>query len=175
MAVRLGVCYYLLGRTPRAIETLRTADGSALALFYLGRSSVCDGRVCGSDCELSGGQGCGLQHGPMCVGRWRGPALHGGWRSVPGHPRLRCPVPSSRRPSICTSVGRRSRRSAAIRRKWSRLYERAVATDRRHPGALFGLALESDRRGDDDRALELYERAVARVSDPRRIAAESRV
>ena len=38
MAVRLGVCYYLLGRVPRAIDTLRSADGSAVALFYLGRA-----------------------------------------------------------------------------------------------------------------------------------------
>ncbi len=40
MAVRLGVCYYLLGRIPRAIDTLRNADGSALALFYLGERSM---------------------------------------------------------------------------------------------------------------------------------------
>ena len=38
MAVRLGVCYFLLGRSARAAETLRNADGGALALFYLGRS-----------------------------------------------------------------------------------------------------------------------------------------
>ena len=40
------------------------------------------------------------------------------------------------------------------------LYERAVAVDPQHPGALFGLALESDRRGDDAAAFRLYERAV---------------
>lgn len=38
MAVRLGVCYYLLGHVNRAIETLSNADGSALSLFYLGRA-----------------------------------------------------------------------------------------------------------------------------------------
>ena len=36
--VRLGVCYYLLGRYQQAIETLRKGDGGALALFYLARS-----------------------------------------------------------------------------------------------------------------------------------------
>src|SRR5690606_17600756 len=30
------------------------------------------------------------------------------------------------------------------------LYERAVEVDPRHPGALFGLATENDRRGNDD-------------------------
>ena len=31
-----------------------------------------------------------------------------------------------------------------------------------HPGALFGLALENDRYGNDDTAMDLYERSVAR-------------
>ena len=42
------------------------------------------------------------------------------------------------------------------------LYERAVEADRNHPGALFGLALENDRRGNDDTAMELYKRAAGR-------------
>src|SRR5262245_52961686 len=37
-AVRLGVCYYLLGRYRQAQETLSNADGGALAHFYLGRT-----------------------------------------------------------------------------------------------------------------------------------------
>src|SRR5262245_64351074 len=39
-AVRLGVCYYLLGRYSSAIETLKKGDGGALALYYLARSYV---------------------------------------------------------------------------------------------------------------------------------------
>jgi len=37
-AVRLGVCYYLLGRYGSAIETLKKGDGGALALYYLARA-----------------------------------------------------------------------------------------------------------------------------------------
>ena len=37
-AVRLGVCFYLLGRYRRTIETLRGADGGALAQMYMGKS-----------------------------------------------------------------------------------------------------------------------------------------
>src|SRR5437868_3288046 len=37
-AVRLGVCYYLLGRYSSAIETLKTGDGGALAQYYLARA-----------------------------------------------------------------------------------------------------------------------------------------
>src|SRR5438874_6367275 len=37
-AVRLGVCQFILGRYRQAIETLRSADGGALAHFYIGKS-----------------------------------------------------------------------------------------------------------------------------------------
>ena len=42
------------------------------------------------------------------------------------------------------------------------LYERAVEADRKHAGALFGLALENDRHGNDETALELYKQSAAR-------------
>ena len=41
-----------------------------------------------------------------------------------------------------------------------RLYERAVDTDDPHPGALFGLGLENDRRGNDEVAINLYGQAA---------------
>ena len=40
------------------------------------------------------------------------------------------------------------------------LLERAVAADGNHSGALFGLALENDRHGNDIYARDLYERAA---------------
>ncbi len=39
-AVRLGVCYYLLGRYQVAAETLKSGDGGALSNFYLGKTNV---------------------------------------------------------------------------------------------------------------------------------------
>src|SRR5262245_39624423 len=43
-AVRLGVCQFILGRYRQAIETLRSADGGALAHFYIGRSQFALGQ-----------------------------------------------------------------------------------------------------------------------------------
>jgi len=43
------------------------------------------------------------------------------------------------------------------------LYDRAVQADEKQAGALFGLALENDRRGNDAEALQLYERSTART------------
>ena len=37
-AVRLGVCYFLLGRYKSAEARLSNADGGALAQFYLGKT-----------------------------------------------------------------------------------------------------------------------------------------
>src|SRR5438105_9245369 len=37
-AVRLGVCQFVLGRYRQSIETLRSADGGALAHFYIGKA-----------------------------------------------------------------------------------------------------------------------------------------
>ena len=55
--------------------------------------------------------------------------------------------------------------------KSSPCLERAVAADGNHAGALFGLALENDRHGNDGYARDLYERAADAVSDPHRHAA----
>ena len=56
---------------------------------------------------------------------------------------------------------RRFRRWAAIRLKSVAFLERAVAADGSHAGALFGLALENDRHGNESYARDLYERAAA--------------
>ena len=66
MAVRLGVCYYLLGRTQRAIETLRTADGSALALFYLGASQFGVGNYAEAIASYNAASGAGY-NGDQCA------------------------------------------------------------------------------------------------------------
>jgi DNA-directed RNA polymerase subunit alpha len=42
------------------------------------------------------------------------------------------------------------------------LLERAVSVDETHPGALFQLAMENDRHGNDDVAMSYYERAACR-------------
>ena len=39
-SVRLGVCQYLLGRYREALDTLRSGDGGALALFHQGLAHV---------------------------------------------------------------------------------------------------------------------------------------
>ena len=159
MAVRLGVCYYLLGRMPRAIETLRSADGSALALFYLGRSLFATGEYADAIASYQAAKGAGYNADQcaLAVGeaqRYMGDAA----ASLATLDALSGAIEQTaeylyQRGATVAALGGNPTEVVA-------LYERAVATDPRHPGALFGLALESDRRGDDDRALEFCERAV---------------
>ncbi len=159
MAVRLGVCYYLLGRTVRAIETLRSADGSALALFYLGRSLFATGEYAEAIASYQAARKAGYNADQcaLAIGeaqRYMGDAAASlaTLDALSGAIEQTAEYLYQRGATIAALGGNPSEVVA--------LYERAVAADARHPGALFGLALESDRRGDDDRALELCERAV---------------
>ncbi len=70
--------------------------------------------------------------------------------------------------SIVISVERGGGCDRRQRRRSSGALNRALQIDDHHPGALFGLALESDRRGNDMEALGLYERAASCFSGPHR-------
>ena len=160
-SARLGVCYYLLGRYSDAVETLAHSDGGALTHFYLGKSYLALDQVSGRADRLPIGRKGRLRSRRGRLRQGRGPALQR--RSTkPRWPRSTgFRAPSSKRPSTSISAPQRLRPWAAIRPKSSRFFERAVAADGSHAGALFGLALENDRHGNDGYARDLYERAAA--------------
>ena len=158
-AVRLGVCYYLLGRFRTAAETLAAADGGAVAQFYLGKchfalenydqalQAYASAKVAGyngDDCALATSEALryqGDKDGAMKV-----------------LDELFGPIEQTaeylyQRGATVASIGGNPSEVVA-------LYERAVESGGSHPGALFGLALENDRRGNDMAALDLYQRAA---------------
>lgn len=158
-AVRLGVCYYILGRYADAVNTLKNADGGAVAFLYLGRAHFeqeCfeealeayeSARTAGynqEDCNLA-----------------RAEALRYANRTSEAMElldRMFGPIEQTaeylyQRGATVAALGSNPQEVIA-------LYERAVEVDGRHPGALFGLAVENDRRGNDDIALNLYQRAA---------------
>jgi len=157
-AVRLGVCQYLLGRYRQATDTLRSADGGALAHFYVGRSQFALGnyaeaiksfqaaRTAGynsDDCALAISETQRYQKDPK--------------KALETLDKLSGAVEQTaeylyQRGSTVAALGGNPTEVIA-------LFERAVEVDGRHPGALFGLAVENDRRGNDDTALSLYQRA----------------
>ncbi|MCH8046413.1 MAG: tetratricopeptide repeat protein [Planctomycetes bacterium] len=160
-AVRLGVCYYLLGRYRRAIETLRGADGGALAHYYMGKShfSLQEYDEAAKCYESAGTAGYDRD---LCVLSQTEAARCGG-NAAGALQSL---------DSLCGAIEQTAeylyQRGAAVAAQGGNptevvaLYERAVDADGSHVGALFGLAMENDRRGNDHKALQLYERSASR-------------
>lgn len=158
--VRLGVCYYLLGRYRLATETLSSADGGAVAYYYLGKSRFALGdypeaikayasaKVAGyaaDDCALATAEANRYQKNPQ-------KALEI-LDQLSGAVEQTAEYLYQRGATVSAMCGNPV--------EVCRLYERAVEADGRHPGALFGLATENDRRGNDETALGLYQRAVS--------------
>ena len=160
-AVRLGVCEYLLGRYSDAISSLSRGDGGALAHFYIGLShqslhedataieSFESAKRAGYDlgrCDLAIAESLRTQgHLPESLTKLD--SLSGAVEQTAEY--------LYQRGATVGALGGNSDEVGA-------LYRRAVQIDESHPGALFGLAMESDRRGIDEEALSLYQRAVAR-------------
>jgi len=158
-AVRLGVCYYLLGRYRLAAETLSAADGGAVAHFYLGKTRFAMGdyadavkayaaaKVAGynaDDCALATSEAQRYNKEPQ--------------KALETLDKLSGAVEQTaeylyQRGATVAAMG-------GSPTEVIRLYERAVEVDPKHAGALFGLALENDRRGNDETALQLYQRAA---------------
>ena len=158
-AVRLGVCYFLLGRYRQAQETLSNADGGALAHYYLGKSRFALGDYGGAikafeSAKKAGynGDDCALAIAE-CYRYDRNAA-----KSLEVLDKLSGAVEQTaeylyQRGSTVAALGGKPSEVIA-------LFERAVEVDGKHAGALFGLAVENDRRGNDDTALSLYQRAA---------------
>ncbi len=157
--VRLGVCYYLLGRFSQAVETLKKADGGGVAQFYLAKSYFALGEYDNAIQSYDAAAQAGYDRDLCVIGQSE--ALRYGEKPAEALARLdelSGPVEQTaeylyQRGATVSALGENPLEAVA-------LYERAVAQDDRHAGALFGLALENDRRGNDNVALDLYQKAA---------------
>ena len=158
--VRLGVALFLLGRYFRASEVLKLADGGAMAHFYLAKSLYARGSYLEAVESYQSAEKAGYDAGQCALGRAE--ALRYADKpqaALQVLDNLFGPVEHTadylyQRGATVAAVGGNTPEVIA-------LYERAVEADRSHPGALFGLALENDRYGNDDAAMEMYKRAAA--------------
>jgi len=160
--VRLGVCLYLLGRYYRAIETLQQADGGAMAHFYLAKCHFARQEYAQATASYQSAEKAGYDVGECTLGRAEAARYS-------GDPAAALALLDSLSGAIEQTAEYLAQRAATVSALGGNphevvaLYERAVEADRSHPGALFGLALENDRRGNDDTAMELYKRAAERL------------
>ncbi len=159
---RLGVCQYLLGRFPDALETLSHADGGALAQFYKGRTLFALGRYDEALEAYQAAAKAGYDADQCALARAEALRYQGrAEEALKVLDRLSGAVEQTaeylyQRGATVAVLG-------GSRQEVIALYQRAVEADPNHPGALFGLALECDRYGDDEEAMRLLERAVQRI------------
>ncbi|NIP86877.1 MAG: tetratricopeptide repeat protein, partial [Planctomycetales bacterium] len=159
-AVRLGVCYYLMGRYEAALRTLEEGDRGALTLFYMGKSHLALGDSEQAKESYAAAASAGydsdttalaiaeaLRHAGDAEGALQQlDALFGAVEQTAEY--------LYQRGATVAALGGNPSEAVA-------LYERAVEADPRHPGALFGLAIENDRAGNDQTAISLYEQSAA--------------
>jgi DNA-directed RNA polymerase subunit alpha len=159
--VRLGVCLYLLGRYRKAIEALQKGDGGALAHFYIAKSRFALQEYPQSLDSYTMAHKAGYNGDPCALGRAECQRYAGDATAalatldhLSGAIEQTAEYLYQRGATVAVLGGNPTEVVA--------LFERAVEADRNHPGALFGLALENDRRGNDETALELYKRSASR-------------
>jgi DNA-directed RNA polymerase subunit alpha len=158
-AVRLGVCYYLLGRFQPAADTLRRADGGGLAQFYLGKSLFALEQYAAAIEAYAVAAKGGYDANLCSVAK----AEAQRYARQPQAALATLDALSGAVEQTAEYLYQRGACVAALNgnpHEVAALFERAVAADPRHPGALFGLAVENDRRGNDDLALQYYERSA---------------
>lgn len=159
MRVKLGVCLFLIGAYQEAFFALKKGDGGALTHYYVAKIHAAHLEYPEAIEALNIAKKAGY-HSDVCalaraeVYRNKG-ELENSLRELD---LLSGAIEQTaeylyQRAATVAAVGGNPTEAIA-------LYERALSVDRNHPGALFGLALENERRGNDAEALELYRRAV---------------
>jgi len=159
--VRLGVCRYLLGRYAEAEEALKKGDGGALAHFYLAKTYFALEQHDAALKSYAAADQAGYDSDACALGRAEVQRCAGDARAALATlDRLSGAVEQTaeylyQRGATVAALGQNPNEVVA-------LFERGVEADQSHPGALFGLAMETDRRGNDEAALDLYKRSASR-------------
>lgn len=159
-SVRLGVCYFLLGRYSLAVQTLKEGDGSALAHFYLGKAHFALEHYSDAIHSYAAAVKAGYNSDECAVAKSEAQRYAGDAKgALASLDQLSGAIEQTaeylfQRGATVAALGGNPQEAIS-------LFERAVGADGAHAGALFGLAIENDRYGNDERALDLYERSVA--------------
>lgn len=156
---KLGVCLYLVGRYSDAIEVLSHADGGALSHFYLGKAHLAVDQYNEAVTAYENAERAGYDKDVVTLCKAEAIRYAGDTEACLNLlNQLSGAVEQTaeylyQRAITVQILGGSSEEVVA-------LLERAVAVNPAHAGALFGLAIQNDRHGNDDYARELYEKAA---------------
>ncbi|MBQ9874520.1 MAG: tetratricopeptide repeat protein [Thermoguttaceae bacterium] len=159
--VKLGVCQFVIGAYDDSFASLKKGDGGALAQFYFAKLFAVKGDLEASIAAYNTAQSAGYNVDDCALGRAEVYRDMGKLQqSLQELDYLSGAVEQTaeylyQRAATVNALGVNPIEAIA-------LYERAVQADPNHPGALYGLAMENERRGNDEEALKLYQRAAGR-------------
>ncbi len=160
-SVKLGVCQQLLGRAREALDTLKSGDGGAVALFYQGlahaaheahdkaREAFEAARKAGYDASACLA---GITESLRAMGR-----LDEARKELD---RLGGQGDSSA--DFWAAKGTLLAETGLPLAETVAAFEKALAIDPGHPTALFAMGVINDRLGNDDEALACYEKSLQR-------------
>ena len=168
-AVKLGVCEYLVGDYAAAAKTLSEENDSASAMnpFYRAKIALRLGRNDDAVACFNKAEKDGYPKGDCALGRAE--AYRAGGESVKsvneldsisGETEQTVEYFYQRGATTADLITNADDGYVKTPEEMINWYERAYEADRNNPGALFGMALENERRGNDDEALALYQRLV---------------
>ena len=158
-AVKLGVALYILGRYEDSISTLSNSDSGAVAFYYMGKSYFALNNHVKATESYEAATQAGYDKDFCLLGiieaKRYSKDLKGAMDLLDT---MFGPIEQSaeylyQRAATIAAIGDNPYEAIA-------LYERAVEVDECHAGALFGLGLENDRRGNDREAIDFYQRAA---------------
>ena len=162
-SVRLGVCQYLLGRYREALETLRAADGGALALFHQGLAHVALETFDKAHEAFEAAKKSGYD--AMACGVAAADALRAAGHHDRAHKAieaLAADAAASHSADFWAATGAILAEHGRPDSEVAEAFEKAIAIDPGHPHALFALGVLNDRAGNDDEAMACYERSLER-------------
>lgn len=160
-SVRLGICQRLLGKHAQALETLKTGDGGALALFHQGLAHAAHAVHDKAVEAFRGARKAGYD-AAACVA-----ASIESLRAAGHHDEARKEADAFAAEGASSAEFQAARAglladSGAPLTDVIAAYEKAVELDPGHPGALFALGVINDRLGNDDEAQVCYEKSLER-------------
>jgi DNA-directed RNA polymerase subunit alpha len=161
-SVRLGVCQRLLGRVHDAIDTLKAADGGALALFHQGLAHAA-AEIHDKACDLFEAARKSGYDAAACAA-----ATAESLRKIGRRADARAAIDAIGDSDSKGSADVHAARAAILADEGAppetiaESLERALAADPGHAQALFFMGVLQDRFGNDDEAIDCYERSLKR-------------